>query len=831
MTTAYTESSSETNACRRPGFKGLRLISSRGNTEQTSTTPADLPARPCLVLKSAFINKNIVNERELLDLFGSLRLGERLEFCHSVHRDDFGNAPADQPYRLRIRVAGPDSNIEELKERVHTVVASSFPDFHFVSGGTLAPASLRHTAQFALAGMIATEKPAPHRFAEDCTENAKLTRMLDAGRKAQRQTLPFPEDLPSWAFSTPFTDPLILPRATEICIRVQSFTLDPEKCETLQRTLFRIHAGNLVVFHPDSPVAEYSVATQMQESTGNLLRHWLQHPRGFVVDCVVRSSEALSDAAQKRVVSDVFGKRPFTRVRAFDDSQPQELASPEFAWAIAAGQGLPALMPAQSVLATLAVPRHYVAPSATPPSTGAWIGSTACGRRSSAVCLPFESRTRHVAVVGSTGSGKSSLFTQMMAADIADPQRRCGIGLIDPHGSLYERVLELVPANRIDDVILVDTADVLNTACINPLEGMNDDPLHANFIVSELMSLIDLLLEGQDTSGPMTRSNLRNLLLLTAGTPRRHPCILDAVRILEDKDYAEYLLSKSKDRNVVEYWRNFMKTTSSSTGYTEWAPYMMARLTPFVASPIMKRLINRPDSTIDLSQAMQDKKIVLFNLNKGVLNEVECRVLGSLILSKFFAAALGRASLPEAQRTQFHLYVDEFATFANDATPRLFSEARKFGLCLNVAFQSLSQLEKRWGRSNIATSVLANTGSKFIMRLGPADVSTMEPYFQPQFDAPEMTSLPDFHAVACMADDNRPLPPFVLKVNLAKPDAATHVPVKELQQRSMDRYTVPVEQANRELAKLFELDISTLQGKAKLKPLEPTPMASTPVAP
>jgi len=805
--------------------KRLRLISSRSDAAISTDDSTELPSTPCLVLKSAFVNKNIVIESELTELFRSLRPGERIEFCHGMHRDESGNPPTGRPYRLRVRVAAADRVVESLKARVASVFASSFPDFHFVAGGAATPAELVHVTQLVSSGVIATEKPAPQRFANDWGQNATLGRLMNAGQRPERQVLPFPDDLPSWAFSTPFTEPLLLPASAEICVRIHGFTLKAAACEALHRTMFRLQSGNLAVFHPASPVAEYSAATQLQDSMVNLLRQWLQHPTGFAVDCVVRSSEPLSAAAQKRIGSDVFGRRPFSSVRVFDASTPLDLALPEFAWAISSGQGLPALMPAQSVLGLLAIPRHYAAPTAPPPSiNGTMLGHTVCGRRSTAVHLPFASRSRHVAVVGATGSGKSSLLTQMMAADIADPERRCGIGLIDPHGSLYERVLEMVPPSRAEDVVLVDTSDVLSTACLNPLEGMKDNPLHASFIVSELMSLIDLLLEGHDTSGPMTRSNLRNLLLLAAATPGRHPCLLDAVRILEDKDYAEYLMSKCKDRNVVEYWRNFMKTSSSSTGYVEWAPYMMARLTPFVSSPIMKRLLNRPDSTVDLGQAMQSKKIVLFNLNKGVLNDMECQILGSLILSKFFAAALGRARIPEAQRVPFHLYVDEFATYANDATPRLFSEARKFGLCLNVAFQSLSQLENRWARSNVSTSVLANTATKFIMRLGPADVGTMQPYFQPQFDAGEMTSLPDFHAVACMTDNNRPLPPFVLKANLATPDPAKHVPVKELEQRSRERYTVPIEHANRELAKLFELDLATLSGKPAEPHLELEPI-------
>lgn len=274
---------------------------------------------------------------------------------------------------------------------------------------------------------------------------------------AEKQILPFPEDLPSWALTTPFTQPMSLPRSIELCIRVHGFALDADTCQALHRTLFRIQSGNFVIFHPESPVAEYSVATQMNEAMVSLLRRWLQRPVGFALDCVIKSSQPLSEAAQRRMVSDVFGKRPYACVRSFDVSEQQQLASPDFAWAITAGQGLPAMLP----------------------GTRSWVRSpwrvttlrqrlrlrdtdrlSVCGCWSAAVCLPFLSRSRHVAVMGATGSGKSSFFTQMMAADIADPERRCGIGLIDPHGSLYQRVLAMVPPSRADDVVLVDTSDL-----------------------------------------------------------------------------------------------------------------------------------------------------------------------------------------------------------------------------------------------------------------------------------------------------------------------------------------------------------------------------------
>lgn len=803
----------------------LRLVSTSYSTDGTSNICLERSAVPCLVLKSAIGDKNIANEFELVDLFQSLRSGERIEVSHTLHRDAFGNIPVGLPYSLRISVAAEANRVEELKARVTNTFASAFPGFHFVPGGAPSSAELKHVSQFVLSGVVATEKPAPSKFAPEWNQSTALAGFMNFDKGSARQTLPFAEDLPNWAYSAPFTGPLNLPAGVEISIRIHGFALGSEFCESLHRTLFRIQSGNFVIFHPESPIAAYSSSSHLQDQTADLIRHWLQHPSGFAVDCVVKSSDVLSEAAQKRIISDVFGKRPFHCAHSFVNLTPKALAGPEFSWAIARGQGLPAMLPAQSVLSRLAVPRHYSAPLVRPPNTGSLIGSTVCGSRSSAVRLPFAGRSRHTAVFGATGSGKSSLFAQMMISDMADSDQRCGLGLIDPHGELCEQVLQMVPAERKDDVILVDTSDLSSTACLNPLEGMKDDPIHANFVVSELMSLIDHLFEGENTSGPMTRNNLRNLLLLSSSVPQRHSTILDAVRVMEDIGYADYLLSKCQDRNVKEYWQNFRKTRSSDSGYSEWGTYLMARLAPFVSTPIMKRLINRPDSTIDLAQAMREKKIVIFNLNRGVLNDNECTVLGSLILSKFFAATLGRAKLPEDQRPPFHLYVDEFALFANDSTPRLFSEARKFNLCLNVAFQSLSQLENRWGRSNVATSVLANTATKFIMRLGPADASVLEPFYAPQFDAAAMTSLPDFHAVACMTDNNRPIPPFVLKTHLATPDLAKHAAVNDIKLRSRQKYGVPTDQANQELSKLYELDISTLASKQS-QPMELAPISA-----
>lgn len=815
------------NAVPQPG---LRLVANRGGEARGSEGMIDVQSvpsvvlKPCVVLKSALFDKNLVATSVLTNLFKNLRSGERIEFVHRIHRPDSQYAPVAQPYSLSVKVACAPEYTNDLKNNVAEALLTAYPGFHFEAliGSSLekqTPAGvLPHVLQFAPSGVVVTAKPADARFEQKAWQKGStLGKFMDGERDAICHIWPFPKDLANWALTAPLYEPMELPETVEINIRVHAFSLNDETCEELHKTLFRVQSGNLAVFHPDSPITCYSSSAELEISAAELMRRWLRHPSGYAVDCVVRSSAPLGDVARRKLAADVFGERPFEMVRRFDMSTPQPLAQPTLAWACTPDQGVPALMPGQLLLPSLAVPRHYPVPAVEPPHLGALLGTTVCGRRSSAVALPPESRSRHVALFGSTGSGKSSLLSQMIAEDIADPNRSCGVGLIDPHGDLYQRVLGMIPPERADDVVLVDTSDIFNTACINPLEGMQDDPLHAQFVVGEIMYLIEMLFEVKDSSGPLLRANLRHLLLLSASHPGRHGTFLDAARILEDSDFRDFMLSKCKDRNVVDYWQKLKETRSSDHGFAEWIPYLMARLSPFISSPIMKRLINRPDSTIDLAQAMADKKIVLFNLSKGVLQDIECQVLGSLILMKFFSAALGRARVPEEQRAPFHLYVDEFQTFATDSVSRMFSEARKYGLCMTTANQSLGQLNNRWGRSNIAESILANTATKFLFRLGPSDMETLKPYFNPQFDAETMASLPDFHAVACMSNQNRPLPPFVLRANLAAANPDKHIPAADLLNLSRRRYTVPTAQANKELMKLYDLHAESLG------PAEPTP--------
>ncbi len=195
---------------------------------------------------------------------------------------------------------------------------------------------------------------------------------------------------------------------------------------------------------------------------------------------------------------------------------------------------------------------------------------------------------------------------------------------------------------------------------------------------------------------------------------------------------------------------------------------------------------------------------------ESALNLISGEVKSAQVEKTYDPTPMVAASDARLGQIVLNLLTNALQSFATDSVPRIFSEARKFGLCLTTANQSLGQLKNGWGRSNIAESILANTATKFLFRLGPSDMETLQPYYRPQFSAEEMATLPDFHAVACMSDRNRPLPPFVMRANRPETDPNGHVPAATLVELSRLQYAVSVEQANQELMRLHDLSAESL---------------------
>jgi hypothetical protein len=566
-----------------------------------------------------------------------------------------------------------------------------------------------------------------------------------------------------------------------------------------------VAAGGLKVFHPGSPQAQFNNDPRLIDPLTALLRRWLIHPHGYVVVARVRSTAAPSTAALARVAEDVFGGLPVEIDRGSDNEAD---AGQSFAHALHPAVGVPALLPAADAAARLGIAQHFDPPACGVPTRGTVFGSSSAGPASTPVALPAQVRTLHTAVVGATGSGKSSLLLRMILEEIRRPAAGCGVGLIDPHGDLCDRVLQAIPSAHADRVVLIDVTDAGHCVSINPLEGMACDATAAHRIANQIGDIVDCLLEGHDTTGPIARSHLRHALLLAAARPGAPATLLDLTRALEDKAVFERLLQQCTNRALRDYWKRAREAYGEQS-LANWLPYLIARLTPFVANPVLRRLFCRPRSTVNLRQAFEERRIVLCNLSKSVLQDNECRVAGALMLMMFHNAALSRAGLPAKQRTPFHLYVDEFASLANDGTPRMFAEARKYGLALTVAMQGTAGLRHPGNRTPLADSVFANTGSKFIFRLGVEDAGVLAPYFMPAVGVADIVRLPDRHAVFSLAGGGRPLPPFVVRV--ASPErASAAAAASSIRARSNARYATTLPNADAALAEAYDASLTAV---------------------
>lgn len=626
---------------------------------------------------------------------------------------------------------------------------------------------------------------------------AEVQLMDSSVRKSELISLPVgiahPGDLPNWVLTAPFDEPLS--DALHIQVRFAAVEFDDTKQQAALDLLRRIRCGVIRAFDPRSPMNPSSHDQTLLERTEARLAEWMRRPApAYAFDVILRSPSSLSNYVLQRIGRDVFGTYPWQLQLTEEladvmvDSQP---------WPLKSTQGHGGWFPAIDRLASFGIPTSEPEPTRLPQGDGAHVGKVGPTR----IVFPDVMRTSHVAVVGGSGTGKSTLLLRLLEQDMAHGH---GVGLIDPHGDLVDAVMSLVPRDRAHDLVIADVDDQEFSVSFNPLADTRGNSLLQNFVASQIVDLIERVFETPTTTGPMLRNNLRHALLLAMCHPEGGT-MADAARVFEDNDFRDWLLSKA-DQPVKDYFSAFSKTHGSDTGYESWRPYLMARLHPFTKNPALLRMLNRP-STVSLSKLMDEGRIVLLRLSKATLQDIECQLLGSLLAMQFHIAALSRASLAPDRRRPFHLVVDEFHTFANDSTPALFREARKFGLGLTVATQSFSSLKHRKG-ADLADAVLANTATKVFFRLSPGDANMVDEYSEPVFGARDLTRTTNYSAVVCMNATDAP--PFRMKTELPA-QALDPLPTPVLRRLSGQRYGTPIATANEYLARRHGVAVESLR--------------------
>lgn len=535
------------------------------------------------------------------------------------------------------------------------------------------------------------------------------------------------------------------------------------------------------------------------------LEQWIKSHSGIRVNCVALSSEPIPSSFLTMVGSDIFQGVPISvnMEKAGSDADSlsieknnNKMDTLDLQDCINGMSALPPLFPGVETLIDIGVKRIYSNVSIDISGDGVILGHIGEGEIKREVHFSRADRSRHCYIIGATGTGKSTLLYNMIRQDIENGE---GVTLVDPHGDLYQQVLSSIPQKRINDVILVDPCDFKHAVGINFLE-CNDlyKPVQLNFIVNEMIKIFDRLYDLRATGGPMFEQYMRNALLLTMDNGFPGATLVDIPAIFEDKDYRRFLIERCYSTFVKTFWTKQAERAGGEAALENMGPYITSKLNQFTTNALLRPIIGQPKSTIDFRKAMDRKQILLVNLSKGLLGELDTQLLGMLIIGKIFSAAMGRINQRPEDRKAMFLYVDEFQNFTTDSVAHLLSEARKFGICLTLANQNLSQLSANSGKHNILDSVLGNVGSSLIFRLGPIDSDKMETYVKPEFHALDLQELPDFHVAGRILNKNTPTKPFVFKT-MPVSHITNPASIDEIVTNSRKQYTMPTEQVEKEI--------------------------------
>lgn len=393
-------------------------------------------------------------------------------------------------------------------------------------------------------------------------------------------------------------------------------------------------------------------------------------------------------------------------------------------------------------------------PPSNLPTDGLLLGVNRYRGQESKIFLKEKDRQRHVYVIGQTGVGKSVLQANMAIQDI---QQGRGVCVIDPHGDLIETLLSHVPAERADDVILFDPSDFERPLGLNMLEY--NTPEQKTFVVNEMINIFDRLYDLKSTGGPIFEQYMRNALMLVMEDPDSGSTLLETPKVMADAQFRKYKLSKCKNIIVRDFWTKEAEKAGGDASLQNMVPYITSKLTPFVASDLVRTIVAQQKSAFNFREVMDQQKILLVSLAKGKIGDLSAQLLGMIIVGKLLFAALSRVDQPEEERKNFYLYIDEFQNFTTDSIATILSEARKYRLNLVIAHQYISQLVKN-NDTHIRDAVFGNCGTMISFRIGADDAPILVKQFAPVFSEYDLLNVPKYSAFMRMLVDNQVTPAF-----------------------------------------------------------------------
>lgn len=396
------------------------------------------------------------------------------------------------------------------------------------------------------------------------------------------------------------------------------------------------------------------------------------------------------------------------------------------------------------------------APPTTLPEAGVPIGESVFRGERKTVRITDEDRRRHIYIIGQTGTGKSVLLANMLADDIA---RGKGTAVIDPHGDLVEAVMRLIPKERLRDVIVFDPGDLMRPVGLNMLDIDPTRPEEKTFVVNEMQGIFNKLFPPE-TMGPMFEQYMRNALLLLMEDMLNEPATLTEVpRVFTDSAFRARKLARIVNPAVIDFWEKEAVKAGGEASLQNITPYITSKFNNFIANDYLRPIISQPKSAFSFREVMDEGKILLVNLSKGRIGDINANLLGMIIVGKLLMAALSRVDIADQEkRRDFNLYVDEFQNFTTDSIAVILSEARKYRLDLVIAHQFIAQLTEK-----IRDAVFGNVGSMIAFRLGIADAEFLEKQFAPTFGKQDLINIDNFNAYAKLLINGVTSPSFNIR--------------------------------------------------------------------
>lgn len=428
------------------------------------------------------------------------------------------------------------------------------------------------------------------------------------------------------------------------------------------------------------------------------------------------------------------------------------------------------------------------------PSVGLLLGKNIYRGEERAIRMTDDDRRRHLYIIGQTGTGKTAFMREMIRQDIVAGKGLC---FIDPHGDAAEEIISLIPESRANDLIYFNPGDIARPMGLNMLEYDPRFPEQKTFIINELMDIFNKLYNMSITGGPMFEQYFRNSAGLVMDDPESGNTLLEIVRVLSDKPFRDMKLAKCKNPLITQFWTQVAEKAGGEASLQNMVPYITSKFDTFLSNEIMRPIIAQEKSAFNFRNVMDSGKILLINLSKGRLGELNSSLIGLLMVGKLLMAAFSRIDIPDQdQRRDFYLYIDEFQSVTTKSIATILSEARKYRLNLTIAHQFIGQLDE-----DIKKAVFGNVGSVAAFRIGVEDTEMIAKQFSPIVSADDLLNLPNRHGYAKILINGATTRPFsFVTTDMTKGNPDIIEPLKEY---SSLKYGVPREAVEEDILRRY----------------------------